>query len=435
MKFTAGDQRGAKALFEKALAKASEEHPVAPGLRRHAGPGRRLRRRRAAARTAGRRTPRPRPARGPSGARKNDKALATLTQLQRAPDDVRASSAYLLGQLAEMLGKDDEALKWYDQVGDDDDHAFDAELRSARAAAGQGSSAEAHELLAQMQTELSRSAGAVAPGVELDAELYMREQHYAQAERRLQSRIAGRCPTIRDCCTAAAWPMPRRARSIWRSQDFQHLLKIKPDDVDASNALGYTLADAESRSARGRALDRAARAAKPDDPAIADSWGWLQYRLGHLDQAGRRCACVAARKDADIGVHLGEVLWKQGHHAGRAARVRRGAQDRSRTAAACSNTLKRLQSMKRFLRFSRGRLAAAAGRLRARAVRIKGDAGLLDAHSRARAATGHADHWVLQGRLGVSDRQGWRQRQIQLDADGDTTSSCCVPASAGKISV
>ncbi len=59
-----------------------------------------------------------------------------------------------------------------------------------------------------------------------------------------------------------------------------------------------------------------ARAAKPDDPAIADSWGWLQYRLGHLDQAEKTLRDAwQTRKDADVGVHLGEVLWKQGRQS------------------------------------------------------------------------------------------------------------------------
>jgi len=59
-----------------------------------------------------------------------------------------------------------------------------------------------------------------------------------------------------------------------------------------------------------------ARAAKPDDPAIADSWGWLQYRLGNLEQAASALAGAwRERKDADVGVHLGEVLWRQGHRA------------------------------------------------------------------------------------------------------------------------
>jgi Flp pilus assembly protein TadD len=96
--------------------------------------------------------------------------------------------------------------------------------------------------------------------------------------------------------------------------DFRHLLKLKPGDVEASNALGFTLADADRDLPEAEKLIAAARKAKPDDPSIADSWGWLQYRLGHLDQAAAvlRGAWQASR-NADIGAHLAEVLWKQGH--------------------------------------------------------------------------------------------------------------------------
>jgi outer membrane lipoprotein LolB len=37
------------------------------------------------------------------------------------------------------------------------------------------------------------------------------------------------------------------------------------------------------------------------------------------------------------------------------------------------------------------------------AVRMKGDAGLLNAQQAREQALAHADHWVLEGRLGVSD--------------------------------
>ncbi|OOG39355.1 lipoprotein insertase outer membrane protein LolB [Rhodanobacter sp. C05] len=37
------------------------------------------------------------------------------------------------------------------------------------------------------------------------------------------------------------------------------------------------------------------------------------------------------------------------------------------------------------------------------AVRVKGDAGLLDAQAMREQALAHADHWTLEGRLGVSD--------------------------------
>jgi Flp pilus assembly protein TadD len=95
--------------------------------------------------------------------------------------------------------------------------------------------------------------------------------------------------------------------------DFRHLLKLRPNDPDACNALGYTLADASRDLDEAERLIEIARAARPNDPAIADSWGWLQYRRGHLDEAERVLRSAwAGRKDAEIGVHLGEVLWQRG---------------------------------------------------------------------------------------------------------------------------
>jgi Flp pilus assembly protein TadD len=97
--------------------------------------------------------------------------------------------------------------------------------------------------------------------------------------------------------------------------DLRRLLQLKPTDIDASNALGYTLADANRDLPEAERLIAQARQAKPDDPAIADSWGWLQYRLGHLDEAASVLRQAwKQRPDADVGVHLGEVLWKSGQH-------------------------------------------------------------------------------------------------------------------------
>ena len=59
-------------------------------------------------------------------------------------------------------------------------------------------------------------------------------------------------------------------------------------------------------------IDKALKMA-PDDPFIMDSMGWVQYRLGNLDQAEASLRkAYQLRNDAEIAVHLGEVLWKQG---------------------------------------------------------------------------------------------------------------------------
>jgi tetratricopeptide (TPR) repeat protein len=246
---------------------------------------------------------------------KDDKTLAEVyKQLSQAPADVRDSSAYLLGQLAEVLDRKEEALKWYDQVSDDDDHAFDADLRSAILLQSLGRGAEAHQQLAEMQTDYLDQPAQLRRAYEVDADLYMREKSYAEAINAYTHALQV-VPDDPDLLYGRGLAFAEMGKIDPAVSDFRRLLQIKPNDVDASNALGFTLADANRDLPEAEKLIGVARAAKPDDPSIADSWGWLQYRLGHLDQAAQVLrGAWQSGKDADVGVHLGEVLWKEGQH-------------------------------------------------------------------------------------------------------------------------
>ncbi|MEW5301119.1 MAG: hypothetical protein WDW36_003998 [Sanguina aurantia] len=178
---------------------------------------------------------------------------------------------------------------------------------------------------------------------QLDADLYMREQKYGQAEaaygRALQ--IAPDDPALlysRGLAFAEAGKIDLAVK------DFHQLLKITPGNVDASNALGFTLADADRDLPEAQQLIEVARKAKPQDPAIADSWGWLQYRLGHLDLAAQVLGSAwVAHKDADVGVHLGEVLWKQGRQQ-EARRIFDDVRKLDPDNKSLQDTLKRLQA-------------------------------------------------------------------------------------------
>ncbi|MCX7513885.1 tetratricopeptide repeat protein [Frateuria hangzhouensis] len=241
------------------------------------------------------------------------KTLARLyRQLRQAPADVRESSAFLLGQLAEMQDHDGEALDWYDQVGDDDPHAFDADLRSAVILHTQGKVADAHALLEHLETAYLDQPEELRRAWQADAELYMREGDYAQAAKAYDHALQV-LPDEPGLLYGRGLAYAEAGQIDQAVSDFRHLLRLKPNDVDASNALGYTLADAGRDLPEAKKLIEVARTAKPHDPAIADSWGWLQYRLGHLDEAARTLRQAwSAAKDADVGVHLGEVLWKLG---------------------------------------------------------------------------------------------------------------------------
>jgi len=315
MKFKDGDRAGAKALLRKALAKAPSDAHLRlayAGMLSESGDDA------AAARLLahGAQSADIYAMRAGLAARHQDmKALATLyRELQQAAPEVRTESSYLLGQLAEMQHRDSEALDWYGQVGDEDPHAFEAALRSALILHTQGKRDQAHQLLAQLEIDYLEQPAQLREAWQADAELYLREQNYAQAEAAF-SRALQVMPDDPALLYGRGLAYAESGQIDQAVEDFQHLLKIKPGDVDASNALGYTLADANRDLPEAKKLLQTARAAKPHDPAIADSWGWLQYRLGHLEQAEQTLrGAWLTRKDADVGVHLGEVLWKQGRH-------------------------------------------------------------------------------------------------------------------------
>jgi Flp pilus assembly protein TadD len=128
-------------------------------------------------------------------------------------------------------------------------------------------------------------------------------------------------------------------------EDMERLLKrlieLEPDNANAHNALGYSLADRGVRLNEARPLLEKAISLKPGDPFITDSLGWLAFREGQIDVA-RRLLQQAwdGRQDAEIGAHLGEVLWVQ-QERDRARAIWRESWQRDRDNTVLQETLKR----------------------------------------------------------------------------------------------
>ncbi len=99
-------------------------------------------------------------------------------------------------------------------------------------------------------------------------------------------------------------------------RELTRLVKARPDDPAALNALGYTLADHSRELPRARRLIETAHTAAPKNAAILDSLGWVLFRQGHSAEAENylRTAYTADR-GGDIAAHLGEVLWQLGKPA------------------------------------------------------------------------------------------------------------------------
>jgi Tfp pilus assembly protein PilF len=91
------------------------------------------------------------------------------------------------------------------------------------------------------------------------------------------------------------------------------VVKSRPNDPAALNALGFTLADHSKELSRARKLIERAYAAAPRNAAILDSLGWVLYRQGHAAEAlPYLTEAYSDDRDGDIAAHLGEVLWRLG---------------------------------------------------------------------------------------------------------------------------
>lgn len=223
---------------------------------------------------------------------------------------------YLLGQLAEMIDQRDEALSWYREIPDADDHWFDAQVRVAVVLDQLGRTGEALGQLNHLEDEAAGDREQLVNVYLLEADLLARKGR-AQDARAVYARAFEALPDDPGLLYARALFAIDHGDDADGERDLRRLIELKPDDAEALNALGYTLAD---RSKRGdptqkEALDLIQRALKlkPDEPAIIDSLGWLRYRMSDLDaslEALRRA--YAKQPDPDIAAHLGEVLWVKG---------------------------------------------------------------------------------------------------------------------------
>jgi len=247
-------------------------------------------------------------------ARADDKPMteALYREVKALPEPRSPERLNLLGQLAELVERKEEALTWYEKVPADSEPGFNAQLRSAVLLDDTGKTAEAMTLVHDLQARAGDDSKQLGETYLLEAEMLNRRHHGEQAiatyERGLQV-----LPDDTRLLYARALLNDDLGHVDAAVHDLRRVLALKPDDATAMNALGYTLADHTDRQAEALDLIRKALTLKPDEPAIIDSLGWVQYRLGHLDDAIEQLKTAYDKQpDAEIAAHLGEVLWVAG---------------------------------------------------------------------------------------------------------------------------
>jgi tetratricopeptide (TPR) repeat protein len=236
-----------------------------------------------------------------------DAATAKFADLVRA-NKFLDDAFYYLALIAERRDEPEHALRLYAQV-QNGENALPALLRATTLLQKHGAAGAADELLDRLvEDEPQRATEILAAR----ARMYADGGDAPRAIAVLQRAVAD-YPDNVDLRYAVASIYEEQGRVPDALRELSNLLKTRPDDPAALNALGYTLADHSRELARARKLIETAHAAAPKNAAILDSLGWVLYRQGRgADAESYLRAAYADDRGGDIAAHLGEVLWQLG---------------------------------------------------------------------------------------------------------------------------
>ncbi|MFN3752204.1 MAG: tetratricopeptide repeat protein [Thiobacillus sp.] len=227
--------------------------------------------------------------------------------LQAGPRDADTVH-YYLGQAAEQMKADEAALAHYGQV-ETGPHFVPARARQAALLARAGKHEAAQALLAGTRGENDAQNVRL---IQAQAELLRERRAHVSAFDVLTAGLK-RFPDSADLLYDRAMVAEKLDRLDVLEADLRRVIVLRPEDAQAYNALGYTLADRTNRLAEAIELLDKALSLAPDDPFILDSVGWAQYRAGNLARAQEFLErAYKARPDPEIAAHLGEVWWVRG---------------------------------------------------------------------------------------------------------------------------
>ena len=272
-------------------------------------------------------------------AAENNNVLAAKKSLQTLLDNNRETSFawFNLGLIAAAEKDTDAALNFYAQV-QPGDYYLPAVQKTVTLLAAQEQLHEARSYLAALRQKHPQQAPLFWNA---EAELLSESSELVDAHSVLSEAIEQHPNQI----------ALRLERSFLSEQlddislvevDLRHVLAIDPQNIVALNALGYVLADRTTRYNEALDLIKKALALKPEDAAIMDSLGWVQFHMGRLDAAEKNLQKAYKKlSDDEIAAHLIELYWTSGQSK-KAAKIYKSIQKAAPNHPKVDRTLLRL---------------------------------------------------------------------------------------------
>lgn len=219
---------------------------------------------------------------------------------------------YYLGRLEEERGDLAKAKRWYGQINDGE-HYINAQIRIVvlKARDGDLAGARAHLDALKAQRPAHRLRLFLVEG-----EVLVEHEKHQEAFDMYNAALSEFADNA-DLLYARAMVAEKLDNLDQLETDLRAILARNPNNAEALNALGYTLADRTDRYQEALELVTRALELRPGDYFILDSMGWVHYRLGNHDEAVKYLRrALEMKPDAEVAAHLGEVLWVAGDKDG-----------------------------------------------------------------------------------------------------------------------
>jgi tetratricopeptide (TPR) repeat protein len=239
--------------------------------------------------------------------------LQYVQQAQQMPGIDPGQAYFALAQIALNQQNYSAASDWLTRVPPGSAQYFLSQITRVQVLNAQGKTSDARTLLASINVTDARGRALVARA---DGELLLDAQRYPEALKRLAGAVQD-FPDDPDLIYDYATAAEETGQYDLMETQLRQLIAMQPDNAEAWNALGYSLANRNVRLPEAEKLLEKAIALAPDNGAIMDSVGWLKYREGKLADAIKLIRrAYSMQANVEIGAHLGEVLWMSGDKAG-----------------------------------------------------------------------------------------------------------------------
>lgn len=213
---------------------------------------------------------------------------------------------YYLASILQDRGAIDEALRHFGQVNRQSNAWLSAQRQRLQLLINEQRYQEASDTAG----EIAEARPELAPvAANLQAQALITAEQYERATAVLDQALTV-TPDNVDLLFTRARLYESRDDFPAAEADLRTILSLQPDNAQALNHLGYSLTVRTDRYEEALALIEQAITLMPDDPAIIDSLGWIQFKLGYREDALVNLQrAYDVFPDPEVAAHLGEVLW------------------------------------------------------------------------------------------------------------------------------